>query len=155
MSKLFLLPSPFLTFPAPLALSGLLLTAGCASQPHDIAAAYVSPMQYRNYDCEQIAAEMQRVSSRTTELTGQLDQKADRDNMQMGVGLILFWPTLFFIDGDGPEANEYARLKGEFEALEKTAVQRNCHLEIETLRPKLPEKPKNAQGEYPTGGRQH
>ena len=38
---------------------------------------------------------------------------------------ILFWPALFFLEGgDGPEAAEYAQLKGQYEALRTLAVQR-------------------------------
>ncbi len=40
----------------------------------------------------------------------------------MAVGMVLFWPSLFFIKGDGPAAVEFARLQGEMEALEKTAI---------------------------------
>ena len=47
----------------------------------------------------------------------------------MGVGLILFWPALFFLEGgDGPEAQEYARLKGEREAIERSSIKKKCTL---------------------------
>ncbi|MGH9425353.1 MAG: hypothetical protein ACRD2L_03485 [Terriglobia bacterium] len=59
----------------------------------------------------------------------------------MAVGLILFWPTLFFIDGTGPEAQEYGRLKGEYEALEKVSIQKECGYEFKELAPPEPEKP--------------
>ncbi|MDP6707313.1 MAG: hypothetical protein QF893_13300 [Alphaproteobacteria bacterium] len=103
------------------------LAFGCASQPDDIQTSYVSPVQYENYDCQQIQAEMQRVSNRASNLRGDLKKKADNDAIQMGVGLVLFWPTLFFLEGgDGAEASEYARLKGEKEALEKVSIQKKC-----------------------------
>ncbi|MFM6987097.1 MAG: hypothetical protein ACKOXG_00310, partial [Arenimonas sp.] len=52
-----------------------------------------------------------------------------KDNWQMGVGLILFWPALFALEGgDGPEASEYAQLKGDFEALRQASVQKKCEL---------------------------
>ena len=52
----------------------------------------------------------------------------------MGVGLVLFWPTLFFLEGgDGPEASEYTQFKGEFEALRINSVQKKC--EIDALSP--------------------
>lgn len=45
----------------------------------------------------------------------------------MGVGLVLFWPSLFFLEGgDGPEAAEFSQLKGEFEALRQNSVQKEC-----------------------------
>lgn len=49
----------------------------------------------------------------------------------MGIGLLVFWPSLFLLEGgDGPEASEYARLKGTYEALRTVAVQKKCSLEI-------------------------
>lgn len=104
-----------------------LIATGCASQPDKIATSYVSPLQYQNHSCEQIGGEYQRVSRRAGELQTSLKKTADNDAAQMGVGLILFWPTLFFLEGgDGPEAAEYARLKGERDALEQAQIQKNC-----------------------------
>ena len=105
--------------------------AACASQPDEIQTAYVSTLPYENYDCQQIAGEMERVSRRASELRGSLKKKADNDEAQMGVGLILFWPTLFFLEGgDGPTAQEYARLKGERDALEKVSIAKKCGIEF-------------------------
>ncbi len=106
--------------------AALILTA-CATPPDKIASAYVSPIQYQDYSCKQIAREMERISRRASELHGSLNKTASNDNAQMAVGLILFWPTLFFLEGgDGPQASEYARLKGEREALEQVANDKNC-----------------------------
>ena len=108
----------------------LLLLFGCATQPDEIQSTYVSPLTYKNYDCDQIALEMDHVSHRTGDLYTQLKNKADNDAAQMGIGLVLFWPTLFLLEGgDGPEATEYARLKGSYEALHTNAVQKKCALE--------------------------
>ena len=74
----------------------------------------MSETQYQNYSCDQIGGEMTRVSRRAGELQASLKQKADGDAMQMGVGMLLFWPALFFLEGgDGAQAQEYSRLKGE------------------------------------------
>lgn len=86
-------------------------------------------MQYQNYSCEQIGGELQRVSRRTNELQASLKKTADNDAAQMGIGLILFWPTLFFLEGgDGAEAAEFSRLKGERDALEQAGIQKTCSL---------------------------
>lgn len=107
--------------------AGLAVLAGCATQPKDIPAAHVSPLVYKDYDCDQISQEMRRVSLRTNELYTSLKNEADSDAAQMGVGAIIFWPALFFLEGgDGPEAQEYARLKGEHNALEEAAIQKRC-----------------------------
>lgn len=118
-----------------IALSVVLLS-GCASRPTEIQAQYVSPLQYKDYDCDQVSAELGRISRKTAQLFGQLDKTASNDEAQMAVGMILFWPALFFLEGgDGAEAAEYARLKGEFDALEQAAIQKKCDMsEFEAIR---------------------
>lgn len=101
--------------------------AACATPRQEIQAAYVSPLQYQNYNCSQIGEEIERVTRRVTEVGGNLDQRTSNDQGAMAVGMVLFWPALFFLKGDGPETNEYARLKGEYETLEKVAIQKECN----------------------------
>ena len=89
---------------------------GRASNPEKIDAAYVSALKYKDYDCEQIALEMDYVGQRTIKLHHRLKRERKAGNWQMGLGLVVFWPTLFMLEGgDGPEVAEYAQLKGEFE----------------------------------------
>jgi hypothetical protein len=110
-----------------LLISAVVAMSACASNPDNISSTYVSPIQYSDYSCKQISLEMANVTRRVSELHGSLDKEASADNAQMAVGLVLFWPALFFLEGgDGPQAAEYARLKGEREALETVAVQKNC-----------------------------
>ena len=111
------------------------LTA-CASQPEKIQTAYVSTLQYKSYDCDQLTMEAERVSGRTIELYRSLKDTADTDEIQMGVGLILFWPTLFFLEGgDDARATEYSRLKGERDAIEKVSVQKKCGIQFQEITP--------------------
>lgn len=103
------------------------LLTGCASQPEDIATSYVSSNQYNQYNCEQLAMEATRVSRRVSELHGTLEKTANDDAAQMGVGLVLFWPVLFFLEGgDGTQAQEYARLKGERDAIQQSMTAKEC-----------------------------
>ena len=105
----------------------IVVASGCASKPTEIQPQYVSPLQYQSYDCDQVSGELGRISRKTTQLFSQLDKAASNDQAQMAIGLVLFWPTLFLLEGgDGPEAAEYARLKGEFDALEQAAIQKKC-----------------------------
>jgi len=77
--------------------------------------------------------EMNRTSRKANELQARLKKDADNDAAQMAVGIVIFWPALFFLEGgDGPEAAEYSRLKGEFEALEQVSVQKKCGVEVQT-----------------------
>lgn len=112
-------------------LSAAMALGACATSPNKIAAQYVSPMQYQSYDCDQIGLEQSRIERRTNELYGSLKNQANADKWQMGVGLILFWPTLFMLEGgDGPEATEYARLRGEYNALSEVSVTKKCQLQF-------------------------
>lgn len=118
-------------------ISSCAVLSACADSTKDIPAQYVSPLQYNAYTCSQIEQEMASVARRVSEVGGQVEKTASNDSARMGVGLILFWPTLFFLDGDTPQAAEYGRLKGEFDALEKAAIQKNCNIKIE--RPVVPQ----------------
>ena len=111
---------------------------GCATPAKDIPTSYVSPIIYDNYDCEQISSEASRLTRKVNESAAQVEERASDDSGTMALGLILFWPSLFFIDGDGFDAQEYARLKGEYDALEVASIQKKCGHEFKEIA--LPEK---------------
>lgn len=112
------------------------LLASCATPPDKIEAAYVSPIQYESYTCEQIAAEAGRVSDRAAQALGIQQKKAQGDAVKVGVALVLFWPAALFVDGKGANESEVARLKGEMDTLEKVSIQKNCGIEFQ--RPEAP-----------------
>ena len=116
----------------------VMVCAGCASSSNEITAQYISPLQYQNLTCEQIGAEAQRVSARAAQVAGVQDQKATNDAWATGIGIVVFWPTLFFVKGDGPTAAELGRLRGEFEALERVGIQKNCGLQFRNGQPSRP-----------------
>jgi hypothetical protein len=103
-----------------------LALSGCATASKDIASSYVSPNQYANYDCAQLAAEAGRIQTRVVQLGGRLDQAAQNDAGIMAVGLILFWPVLFALGGTKQQEAEYGRLKGEYDAVEQAAIAKKC-----------------------------
>ena len=123
-------------------ISALMLSAssiglsGCANDPKNISAAYVSPIQYEGYTCPQIREEAARLSSKAAEITGVQQSKANGDAVAMGVGLVLFWPSLFFIKGDGQTATEVAHLKGQMDALEQASIKRKCNIQFQKEEPK-------------------
>jgi hypothetical protein len=103
-----------------------LVLAGCATSSKDISATYVSPMQYQPYDCTQLHLELQRIQGRVVELGGRLDQAASNDKALAGVGIVLFWPALFALGGTKSQEAEYARLRGEYDAVQQTMIQKKC-----------------------------
>lgn len=113
-------------------LLSFLILASCATSPDKMQASYVSPMIYNNYTCDQINMERANVERRTNDLYQSLKKDADNDAWQMGVGLILFWPALFALEGsDSPAAADYRRLKGEYEALQTISVQKSCGIKYD------------------------
>ena len=124
-------------------LSGALAlsVAGCASSSKEISAAYVSPVLYQNLTCDQLSLEAARVSARVAEVSGHQDKKASGDAVKMGVGLIVFWPSLLFIKGDGQTAGELARLKGEMDAIEQASIAKSCAIQFQKEPPPKPSKP--------------
>lgn len=105
--------------------------AGCASRASDINASYVSPLTYQNLTCSQLQEEAARVSNRAAIAVGAQNERATRDAVATGVSIVLFWPALFFVRGDGPQAAELARLKGEMDAIEQASIAKNCGIRFE------------------------
>ena len=101
------------------------ILSACASNPDDITAQYVSPLQYQSLSCAQIEEELRGISSRVTTLTGQQRRRANQDAWTTGVGIVIFWPALFFLMR-GDKAEELGRLKGEYDALVAAGRSKNC-----------------------------
>ena len=114
-----------------LVLSGI-LTSSCSSRSDRISGTYISPLAYKSYSCDQITQEMGRISRRVQEVAGAQDKKASSDAVATGVGIVVFWPALFFLMSDDRK-EELARLKGESEALEQVAIQKNCLTLLEQI----------------------
>jgi len=108
-----------------LTLSLPIFIAGCADSSKNISASYVSPLKYRNYTCDQLTEEYARVLEESRTVNKSQDDTAGNDAVAMGVGLVLFWPALFFIDSDD-QKEEVSRLKGELKAVDTTAIRKDC-----------------------------
>ena len=111
--------------------SSILVLIGCASSADDIAPSYISPIAYENYTCEQLTQEAQMVSARAAEATGAQNKARTNDAVMTTVGVVVFWPSLFFIKGNGPQSAELARLKGQMEAIETASIRKKCRIEFQ------------------------
>ncbi len=100
---------------------------GCATAGKDVSATYVSPIQFSNYDCDQLRQELSRINGRVGQLTGRLDEAASNDKALVGVGMILFWPALFALGGTKQQEAELSRLKGEYDALQTASTTKKCN----------------------------
>ncbi|MCZ8547996.1 hypothetical protein OOJ09_27795 [Mesorhizobium qingshengii] len=127
--------------------SAALLTA-CATPADKITAAYTSPILYQSLTCQQIAAEAQAVTSQVALATGNQNQKATGDAVAFTVGMVVFWPALFLMHGDGAEAGQVANLKGQMQALEIASAQKGCGIVFQQPKPE-PKQAKKGATPYP------
>lgn len=102
--------------------------SGCATSSKDIAPSYASPIPYQGYDCQQLGAEGQRISARVSQLSGRLDSAATNDKWIVAAGVLIAWPVLFAVGGTKEQEAEYARLKGEHDAIMQTSTVKKCGL---------------------------
>jgi hypothetical protein len=105
--------------------------SACASRSADVAPSYVSPVLYQNLTCQQLAQEAATTSSRAAAAAGVQDKKAGQDAALTTVGVVIFWPALFFTSGDGAQAAELARLKGEMQAIEDVSRLKQCGIKFQ------------------------
>jgi len=102
------------------------VVTACSTASQNISGEYISPAQYQSYDCQQLAQESTRVLVRVKQLGVRLDQAAQNDKAIGVVGAVLFWPALFALGGTKQQEAEYARLKGEYEAVSQMQIQKKC-----------------------------
>lgn len=107
------------------ALSAALTVSACASSPENVRSQYVSPAQYASYDCSQIEQDLREISQHVHELTKEQRRRADQDAWTTGVGVVVFWPALFFLMR-GDKADDLARMKGEYDALVTSSRRKDC-----------------------------
>lgn len=95
--------------------------AACAKAPESISPAYVSDVGYRNWTCQQLGEESQRLSAALATASKQQEQARTND----AVGILLIGLPVSSMSGDNI-APEIARLKGETEAVRKAEFFKRC-----------------------------
>lgn len=104
-----------------------LAVGGCATTSKDVSAVYVSPLQYSTYDCDQLTMETQRIQVRASQMGARIDQSASNSNLATTAAVIIFWPAAFFTGAGNKEHQaEFARLKGESDALDQAVILKKC-----------------------------
>lgn len=112
-------------------LMAALASAACAKSADKVSAAYVSPMQFQSYSCQQLAQEAERISARAIALTGAQNNRATSDAVATTVAVVIFWPAAFLVGGDDAQTAELARLKGEMDAIEQVSIQKKCGISFQ------------------------
>jgi hypothetical protein len=108
---------------------------GCASSSEDIMPAYVSPVAYQGYTCQQLALEAQSISTRAATLSGAQDSQRTKDQWSTAAAVVIFWPAAFFVAGDKQTAAELAQMKGQMVAVEQASNAKKCGIQFQGPRP--------------------
>ena len=107
----------------------LLVLGACSPHPDSIPTAYVSPLKYQSYSCQNIRSEIAAITSKNEDLYANLKRHHNRDRLFFGLVFISFE----FINALGGERSlqevEYYQLKGELDALSQAGEQKNCNIE--------------------------
>jgi hypothetical protein len=113
-----------------------MIAGGCAQGAEKIGSSYISPVAYQSYTCQQLSEEAQRVSARAAQAAGVQDEQATKDAVATGVAIVIFWPAAFFVSGgNGQNAAELARLRGQMQAIEEVNIQKRCGLKFQSAPP--------------------
>jgi hypothetical protein len=108
---------------------------GCASSSADVSAAYVSPVAYQGYTCQQLALEAQAISTRAATLSGAQDKQRTNDGLATAAAVVIFWPAAFFVGGDKQTAAELGLMKGQMVAVEQASNAKKCGIQFQGPRP--------------------
>lgn len=104
----------------------ILIFTGCSTHPDEYNGLYVSPNKYKTYTCKQIAEEVQRLNKKIGITYENALGERHQDLALTTVGVVFFWPALFFMDGDEMALERYGYIKGELEAFETSAKLKKC-----------------------------
>jgi hypothetical protein len=104
---------------------------GCASSSAEITPAYISPVIYQGYTCQQLALEAQAVSTRAASLSGVQDSQRTKDQWTTAAAVVVFWPAAFLVSGDKQTAAELAQMKGQMVAIEQASIAKKCDIKFE------------------------
>ncbi len=105
------------------ALACLFLPTACmnlATQPSQITGSYTSELKYENYDCQQLAVEVNSLARRENQLAIAQEQRRKSSKVQA------LW--IGYGNGDGIEASELANVRGEKEAARRAMDMKQCRM---------------------------
>ncbi len=95
--------------------------SGCMNMPTppaQITGSYTSGLNYKNFNCEELSAELASLARRENQLVVAQEQRIKTSEVQA------FWWG--YGQGDGVEASELANVRGEKEAVRKAMESKGC-----------------------------
>ena len=109
------------------AVSFALVLSGCNNvKSSEVISQNVSTYEYSDMTCSQLEGEMVFLNNAANSAGNVVDKKNSSAKGKNAAAFILFWPALFLIDDNSTEAQQYARKKGEYEAVQRTHRKKDC-----------------------------
>jgi len=105
-----------------------LILQGCVAASAEVEALYVPPDRYRAMSRAAIEQEGRQVAATAIAVSGVevMRRKSPPENNENNLPIV--WPALFFVNGNGINVDEFARLRGEFNTLEAVSAEKKCSL---------------------------
>ena len=108
----------------------VLFAAACSSakRSSEVRAAYIPSYNYEGKTCQQILLLAEEFKQKTPALEMRVDEARRQDKIKEQVGLWLFWPSYFFMEGNALQQTDLALAKGNLNALRTAAIKNNCNV---------------------------
>ncbi|AYQ57341.1 hypothetical protein MS2017_1662 [Bathymodiolus thermophilus thioautotrophic gill symbiont] len=113
-------------FTISLAMASTIILTGCNRTSSEVIADYVDGYKLTSMSCSEIRNELSYLQQRANEAAGIVDEKGKSQDGKDIAAFLLFWPALFLIDDNKPEARRYAQIKGEYEAAKRAYSRKGC-----------------------------
>lgn len=127
------------------------MLAGCAPRTHEIQSAYVSPKEYSDYTCDELAQERSSIIAKAKEIGDLQEENADADAAFVVGFLFVSMPLLIGTAFTKDRADEFATLKGKYEAVDRAQYEKKCDVDDDTRRQAFYSKPEKKEPDF--GGR--
>ena len=107
--------------------TAVILLSGCAVSSENNHVPYILSAQFQTYSCNELLAEIERIQTRVSQLTGKPnDNNPVKDKWVLGADLSLSWAALFALGGTKEQEAEYEQLKSEYDAIQQWAIIKQC-----------------------------
>ena len=86
----------------------------------------VSKIGDSRLSCNQLESDMGRINHEIRNKSGQKSKGDNKDAVLVGVGLVLFWPALFFMDLSNADKTELEALRSRHNYLKSIYINKGC-----------------------------
>ena len=97
-----------------------------AQKSGEVQAARISVAPYLSMDCKALTTEQNSLLNQARALGAQVDSEFDSDKGLEVVTWVLFWPAVFWMDGNAESAGQLSSIKGQLEAVQEAQKINKC-----------------------------